>query len=62
MSSIASYPAPSMQRLRHVKVKLSISVDEETALKVMNSIRQGRFRNKSHAFEYSVNKVMEVGE
>lgn len=42
-----------------MKIKLSISVDEETALKVMGSIRQGRFRNKSHAFEYSINKVLE---
>ncbi|MBW3000469.1 hypothetical protein KY341_01180 [Candidatus Woesearchaeota archaeon] len=41
-----------------MKIKLSISVDEETVLKVMESIRQGRFRNKSHAFEYSMNKVL----
>lgn len=41
-----------------MKIKLSISVDEDTALKVMDSIRQGRFRNKSHAFEYSMNKVL----
>jgi len=41
-----------------MKIKLSISVDENTALKVMDSIRQGRFRNKSHAFEYSINKVL----
>lgn len=45
-----------------MKIKLSISVDEETALKVMDSVRKGRFRNKSHAFEYSVNKALEVKE
>ena len=41
-----------------MKVKLSITVDEETALKVMESVRLGKFRNKSHAFEYSVNKIV----
>ena len=41
-----------------MKVKLSITVDEETALKIMESVRQGKFRNKSHAFEYSVNKTL----
>ena len=45
-----------------MKVKLSISVEEETALKVMEHVRQGRFRNKSHAFEYSFKKLTEVGE
>ena len=48
--------------LRHLKVKLSISVDFDTALKVMEGVRQGRFRNKSHAFEYSINKALEVKE
>ncbi len=42
-----------------MKIKLSISIEEDTALKVMEGVRKGRFRNKSHAFEYSVNKVME---
>nr|MCK4929753.1 hypothetical protein [Nanoarchaeota archaeon] len=42
-----------------MKIKLSISVDEDTALKVMENIRKGRFRNKSHAFEYSINKLLE---
>lgn len=42
-----------------LKVKLSISVEEETALRIMESVRHGRFRNKSHAFEYSVNKLLE---
>ena len=41
-----------------MKVKLSISVEEETALKIMEHIKQGRFRNKSHAFEYSINQVI----
>lgn len=41
-----------------MKVKLSISVEEETALKIMEHVRQGKFRNKSHAFEYSINKIL----
>jgi hypothetical protein len=44
----------------NLKIKLSISVEEETTLKIMDSIRQGRFRNKSHAFEYSINKMLEA--
>ena len=43
-----------------MKVKLSITVDEETALKAMELVRKGKFRNKSHAFEYSVNRLHEV--
>ena len=45
-----------------MKVKLSISVDEETALKAMEAVRKGRFRNKSHAFEYSINKALEASQ
>jgi len=41
-----------------MKVKLSISVEEETALKIMEHVRQGKFRNKSRAFEYSINKML----
>ena len=42
-----------------MKYKLSISVDEKTVFKVREGIRKGLFRNKSHAFEFAVNKVME---
>lgn len=41
-----------------MKHRLSISVDEETILKVRESIRKGIYRNKSHAFEAAVNEVM----
>ena len=41
-----------------MKHKISISIDEETLLKVRESIRKGQFRNKSHAFEYAVKEVM----
>jgi|TARA_B100002003_G_C13863662_1_gene422650 Arc/MetJ-type ribon-helix-helix transcriptional regulator len=42
-----------------MKHKLSITVDEETVFKIMEAVRNRQFRNKSHAFEYSVNKVLE---
>lgn len=34
-----------------MKHKISISIDEDTYWKVRNSVKSGRFRNKSHAFE-----------
>jgi len=42
-----------------MKYKISISVDEGTLLKIREGIRLGKFRNRSHAFEYSINKVVE---
>jgi hypothetical protein len=42
-----------------MKHKICISVDEETILKVRESIRKGIYRNKSHAFESAFNKVVE---
>lgn len=39
-----------------MKYKVCISVDEETLLKVRDKIRSGRFRNRSHAFEYAIQK------
>jgi len=41
-----------------MKHKICISVDEETIIKVREGIRKGIFRNKSHAFEAAVNKVI----
>lgn len=42
-----------------MKYKICISVDEETLLKIRESVRKRVFRNRSHAFEASVNKVLE---
>jgi Arc/MetJ-type ribon-helix-helix transcriptional regulator len=39
-----------------MKHKISISVDENTLLKIMEGVRKGRFRNRSHAFEYALQK------
>ena len=41
-----------------MKHKLSISVDEETIVKIREAMRKGKFRNKSHAFEYAVKEVL----
>jgi len=42
-----------------MKHKLSITLDEETILKMHDKVREGSFRNKSHLVEYSVKKMME---
>ena len=39
-----------------MKYKISISVDEETLLKIREHIKKGKFRNRSHAFEYAIQK------
>lgn len=39
-----------------MKHKICISVDEETLLKIREEIRKGKFRNRSHAFEYAISK------
>ena len=41
-----------------MKYKISISVDEETILAVRESIRNGKFRNRSHAFEAAFRGVV----
>ena len=45
-----------------MKHKISISVDEETLVKIRDILRKGRFRNRSHAFEYAINHVAEEVE
>ena len=41
-----------------MKHRMSISVNEETVLKIMTSVREGKFRNKSHAIEYAINELL----
>lgn len=40
------------------KHKICISVDEKTLLRINEAIRNRRFRNRSHAFEYAVERVL----
>lgn len=41
-----------------MKQKLSITIEEETIKILDEIIKEGRFRNKSHFVEYSINKVL----
>ena len=43
----------------NIKHKLSITMDEELILKVLDSLRSRRFRNKSHVIEYAVSRFFE---
>ena len=43
-----------------MKHKLSVSVDEETIVKIQEKIRNRTFRNKSHAVEYALMKILEM--
>lgn len=42
-----------------MKHRLSITVDEDTIEKVRELLRMKEFRNKSHAFEYSLLKIFD---
>jgi len=37
-----------------MKAKISVSIDEETLVKMRERLREGSFRNKSHLIEYAV--------
>ena len=41
-----------------MKHKLSITIDEKTIELIEETIKKGEFRNKSHAVEYSLNKIL----
>jgi Arc/MetJ-type ribon-helix-helix transcriptional regulator len=41
------------------KQKISISVDETTLEKIDETIEKGIFRNRSHAFEFSLQKILQ---
>jgi len=45
-----------------MKQKLSISIEKETIELVKELIKEGRFRNKSHILEYSLNKFLKGEE
>jgi metal-responsive CopG/Arc/MetJ family transcriptional regulator len=45
-----------------MKNKISISVDCETLERIDESIFKRKFRNRSHAFEYALNKLFEDKE
>lgn len=41
-----------------MKQKLSITIDEEKVKLVEKLLKEGRFRNKSHVLEYSLNEFL----
>jgi len=45
--------------MRH---KLSITIDEDTILKIQDLLRSKTYRNKSHFFEIAATKLIEVNQ
>ncbi len=45
-----------------MKQKLSISIDEEKIKLVEKMLNDGKFRNKSHVIEYSLDKLLKENE
>jgi len=45
-----------------MKQKLSISIERETIRLLEKLIKNGKFRNKSHLIEYSINKFLRGNE
>lgn len=41
-----------------MKQKISISIDEEKIKLIEEKLKEGRFRNKSHIIEYSLDKFL----
>ena len=42
-----------------MKVKLSISLDDETIKLIEQGISSQKYRNKSHAIEYAIKRLLE---
>lgn len=45
-----------------MKQKLSITIDEEKIKEIKKIIQEGRFRNKSHILEFSLDKFLKEAE
>lgn len=41
-----------------MKHKICVSIDRETLTLIKERIREGIFRNKSHAIEFAVNRIL----
>lgn len=42
-----------------MKIKLSISLDEDTVKKVEECLKNGSFRNRSHVVEFAIKRMGE---
>ncbi|MCA9458978.1 MAG: hypothetical protein KC550_00350 [Nanoarchaeota archaeon] len=45
-----------------MKIKLCISVDEKSIDLIEKQIREKKFRNRSHAFEYAIHSLLNEGD
>ncbi len=45
-----------------MKQKLSITIDEETVEMIDEAVQKGTFRNKSHAIEFSLKRILKQEE
>ena len=41
-----------------MKIKISVTIDEKTLKIIEETIKKGIFRNKSHAVEFGLNKLI----
>jgi len=41
-----------------MKEKISITIDNKNVKEIEKAVKEGRFRNKSHAVEYAVIKLL----
>ena len=42
-----------------MKAKISVSLSEETILKILDKLREGRFRTKSHVIDVAVKRFLD---
>ena len=42
-----------------MKEKISITVNEKTVFDILDAIKTGKFRSKSHVVEFAVKKLLE---
>jgi len=42
-----------------MKVQTTITVEDSLMLEIMDKLREGKFRNKSHLFEFAAKKLLE---
>jgi len=45
-----------------MKIKVSISMDEETLKQIEGKLENGTYRNKSHFVEFAVNKLLKEND
>lgn len=65
MTQAALWEATSLQpkllqdQANKMKEKISITVEEKTVFDILDAIKTGKFRSKSHVVEFAVKKLLE---